>query len=146
MTAAPLEQPAAAPVQPVKAKRTVPAATREARAKETEFAPLPAKEPGGVSGVAVSVWEPELRNRVKAVLNPGAKIEVAADDFATAEQFVTVAHAAKNTQVPFMVLKDRVLYQGTTLADAIHEFKPELDAKAEVNRAREAARTDLSGN
>ena len=144
MTAAPLVEPAAAPVeQPVKAKRVAPA---PARVAEREFAPLPAKEPGGVSGVAVSVWEPELRDRVKAVLNPGTKIELAADDFTTAEQFVTVAHAARNTQVPFVVLKDRVLNQGTTLADAIHEFKPELDAKAEVTRARDAARADLSGN
>ena len=147
MTAAPLVEPAAAPVeQPVKAKRATPAPSREARVTEREFAPLPAKEPGGVSGVAVSVWEPELRDRVKAVLNPGTKIELAADDFTTAEQFVTVAHAARNTQVPFVVLKDRVLNQGTTLADAIHEFKPELDAKAEVTRARDAARADLSGN
>ena len=64
----------------------------------------------------------------------------------TAEQFVTVAHAARNTQVPFVVLKDRVLNEGQTLAEAIHEFKPELDAKAEVVRARAAAQADLSGN
>ena len=56
---------------------------------------------------------------------------------------MTVAHAARNTQVPFMVLKDRLLNQGQSLAEAIHEFKPELDAKAEVTRARAAARSDL---
>jgi len=137
--------PKAAPVaKPV--KRTTPTLVRETKAPEPEFAPLPAKQPGGVSSVAVSVWEPELRDRVKAVLNPGTKIELAADDFTTAEQFVTVAHAARNTQVPFVVLKDRVLNEGQTLAEAIHEFKPELDAKAEVVRARAAAQADLSGN
>ena len=41
------------------------------------------------------------------------------------------------------VLKDRVLNQGKSLADAIREFKPELDAKAEVARARSAACSDL---
>ena len=56
---------------------------------------------------------------------------------------MTVAHAARNTSVPFVVLKDRVLNQGKSLADAIHEFKPELDAKAEVARARSEARSDL---
>ena len=56
---------------------------------------------------------------------------------------MTVAHAARNTKVPFMVLKHRVLNEGQSLADAIHEFKPALDAKAEVQRARVAARTDL---
>ena len=147
MAAAPLSEPEATPVeQPVKVKRTTAPRVREARASEPEFAPLPAKQPGGVSSVAVSVWEPELRDRVKAVLNPGTKIEIAADDFTTAEQFVTVAHAARNTQVPFVVLKDRVLNEGQTLAEAIHESKPELDAKAEVTRARAAAQADLSGN
>jgi len=92
--------------------------------------------------VVVSLWEPELRDRVKAVLNPGSRLEIAAADFDSFEDFVTVAHAARNTQVPFMVLKDRVVNRGQSLAEAIHEFKPELDAKAEVTRARAAARAD----
>ena len=92
--------------------------------------------------IPVAVWEPKLRDRVKAVLNPGARLEIAAADFDNAEQFMTVAHAARNTQVPFVVLKDRVL-KGESLAEAIHEFKPELDATAEVTRARAAARSDL---
>lgn len=101
------------------------------------------KESNTIETVAVSVWEPQLRNRVKAVLNRGAKLEIAAADFASAEQFMTVAHASRNTQVPFMVLKDRVLNQGQSLAQAIHEFKPDLDAKAEVTRAQAAAQEDL---
>jgi hypothetical protein len=117
------------------ARRTAPARTREFAA--------PRKETGAVETVAVSMWEPELRDRVKAVLNPGARPEIAAAEFASAEQFMTVAHAARNTQVPFMVLKHRVLNEGRTLADAIREYKPELNAKAEVTRARAAARADL---
>ena len=148
IAAAPMTEPEVAPEAAPVAKpvNRTPARVREAKAREPEFAPLPAKQPGGVSSVAVSVWEPELRDRVKAVLNPGTKIELAADDFTTAEQFVTVAHAARNTQVPFVILKDRVLNEGQTLAEAIHEFKPELDAKAEVVRARAAAQADLTGN
>jgi hypothetical protein len=118
------------------ARRTAPARTREFAA--------PRKETGAVETVAVSMWEPELRDRVKAVLNPGARPEIAAAEFASAEQFMTVAHAARNTQVPFMVLKHRVLNEGRPLADAIHEYKPELNAKAEVTRARAAARADLN--
>ena len=148
IAAAPMTEPEVAPAPAPVAKpvNRAPARVREAKTREPEFAPLPAKQPGGVSSVAVSVWEPELRDRVKAVLNPGTKIELAADDFSTAEQFVTVAHAARNTQVPFVILKDRVLNEGQTLAEAIHEFKPELDAKAEVVRARAAAQADLTGN
>jgi hypothetical protein len=70
-------------------------------------------------------------------------MEVAAEGFRSAEQFAMVAHAARNTGVPFMVLKDRVLNDGRTLADAIRESKPEVDAKAEVARAEAAAKSDL---
>lgn len=131
---------------------TAPAAVKTERPARRATAPAPTrsddvvavkKEPNVVQTVAVSMWEPELRDRVKAVLNPGAKPEIAAADFANAEQFMTVAHAARNTELPFMVLKDRVLNQGQSLSEAIHEFKPELDAKAEVTRARSAARSDL---
>ena len=102
------------------------------------------KKPANVvRSIEVSFWEPDLRDRVKAVLNPGSRLEIAAADFDNSEQFVTVAHAARNTEVPFMVLKDRVLNQGRSLAGAIHEFKPELNATAEVERARAAARSDL---
>lgn len=43
-----------------------------------------------------------------------------------------------------MVLKQRVLTEGRTLADAIHEAKPEIDAKAEVKRAQTAAKSDMA--
>jgi hypothetical protein len=126
--------PATAP-----ARKSAPKA--KAAGERLRRAPAPA---GSVTTVAVDMWEPELRDRAKAVLNRGTKIELAAADFATAEEFLTVAHAARNTQVPFVVLKHRVLNEQRTLADAIHESKPELDAKAEVARAREAARADVA--
>ena len=135
--------PAPAPpkARPRRATSTTAAASREER---EEFA-VPHKPAGAVSSVAVAVWEPELRDRVKKVLNPGTKIELAAEDFETPEQFVTVAHAARNTSVPFVLLKHRMLSEGKTLAEAIAELKPGLNAKAEVERAREAARSDLAG-
>jgi hypothetical protein len=128
--------PAAAPVT----KAKTPAAKPVARRADVA-APAPA---GSVTTVAVDMWEPELRDRAKAVLNPGTKIDIAAADFRTAEEFMTVAHAARNTKVPFMVLKHRVLNERQSLADAIHESKPDLDAKAEAQRARDAARADLA--
>jgi hypothetical protein len=93
---------------------------------------------------SVPVSEPRLHARLKPVLNRGARMEVAAEGFRNAEQFATVAHAARNTGVPFMVLKDRVVNDGRTVADAIHESKPEIDAKAEAARAEEAAKSDLA--
>ena len=144
-----METPVAQTVEPGAPAAVPPASRARSSAPRTHHvAPVNdvkdvKKEPNVIETVAVSVWEPELRDRVKAVLNPGAKPEIAAEDFASPEQFMTVAHAARNTRVPFMVLKDRVLNQGQTLAQAIHEFKPDLDASAEVTRARTAAREDL---
>ena len=96
-----------------------------------------------MKSIKVEVWDPELRNRVQAVLNPGTRMELAAEDFETPREFVMVAHAARNTSVPFMVLKHRVVNEGRTLAEAIRESKPDLDAKAEVARALAAAQADL---
>jgi hypothetical protein len=92
---------------------------------------------------AISTSAPQLHERLKPVLSRGTRMELAADGFRDAEQFATVAHAARNTGVPFVVLKHRVLNDGQTLANAIRASKPELDAKREVSRARSAARSDL---
>ena len=105
-------------------------------------------EPVAIAPNAVRADEPRVQQRLKPVLNRGAKMDVAAQGFITAEEFATVAHAARNTNVPFMVLKHRVLNEKRPLeesmAAAIREFKPELDAKAEVVRARREAREDIS--
>jgi hypothetical protein len=137
--ATPAAEPSAA--APAKAERPTPRARPSSRRADEMVAKKDA--PGTVRMVAVSVWEPELRDRVKGVLNPGSHLELAAEGFGDSELFVTVAHAARNTQVPFVLLKDRVLNQDQSLVQAIHEFKPELDAKAEVSRARAEARSDL---
>ena len=138
VAAQPTEKSAPAPV---KADRPAPRArASSSRAHDVVAAKKPSNT---IQTIAVNLWEPEMRDRVKAVLSPGSRPEIAAADFDTSEQFMTVAHAARNTNVPFMVLKDRLLNQGQSLAEAIHEFKPELDAKAEVTRARAAARSDL---
>ena len=71
-------------------------------------------------------------------------MEIAAEGFTSAEQFATVAYAAHNTDVPFMVLKHRVLDEGKTLAAAIRESKPGINAAAEVVRARAEARRDVA--
>jgi hypothetical protein len=130
--------------EPVAAKAKPTARRAAVRARDEAAPAAPRKEVGKVETVAVSMWEPELRDRVKTVLNKGANPEIAAADFASAEQFMTVAHAARNTQVPFMVLKHRVLNEGQSLADALEESKPELNAEDEVARARAAARADLN--
>ena len=77
-------------------------------------------------------------------MKAGADMNIASDGFTNAEQFATVAHAAQNTDVPFMLLKHRVLTEGDTLAAAIRKSKPDVDAVVEVDRARAEARADLA--
>jgi hypothetical protein len=143
---APAQAVAAQPAEasapaPVKAER--PATRARASSSRAPEAVGAKKASNTIHSIAVELWEPEMRDRAKAVLNRGARLEVAAADFDSSEQFMTVAHAAHNTKVPFMVLKDRVLNQDQSLAEAIRELNPELDATAEVTRARAAAQSDL---
>ena len=86
---------------------------------------------------------PELQAHLKPLLNKGSDMTLAASDFRDAEQFAAVAHAARNTNVPFVLLKHRVLNEGKTLAEAIRESKPDLNALAEANRARAEAKSDM---
>src|SRR4051794_15835087 len=144
---APVSTPAAhvetsTPAAPAPVRTARPAHRPSAAPPTTES--ISAKKPdGAIQMIAVSLWEPQLRNRVKSVLNPGSQLDLAAADFNSSEQFLTVAHAARNTSVPFMVLKDRVVNQGQSLTDALRELKPHVDAKAEAARARSEARSDL---
>ena len=68
---------------------------------------------------------------------------MAVEGFTSAEQFATLAHAARNTQVPFILLKHRVLTEGQSLEDAIRASKPDIDARTEALRARGEARADI---
>lgn len=88
--------------------------------------------------------QPELHARLKPVLNRGTRMELAAEGFRDAEQFAAVAHAARNTGVPFAVLKHRVLEEEQTLARAIRESRPDVDAEREATRAHDAARYDIA--
>jgi hypothetical protein len=85
-----------------------------------------------------------VQRQAKQLLNRGTDVRKASEGFPNAYQFMTVAYAAKNTDIPFVVLKHRVLSEGKPLGTAIGELKPELDEVAEVNRARAEARADLA--
>jgi hypothetical protein len=135
--AAPAPDTTAAPVAPRPAVRPRAAgASSVAKAdRPTEFAPMK---------TSVTVSAPELQQRLKPLLKRGAQMDLAAEGFNSAEQFATVAHASQNTDVPFMLLKHRVLNEGDTLMAAIRKSKPDVDAVAEVDRARAEARADLA--
>jgi hypothetical protein len=111
-------------------------------AQRSTAAPTRASAPRAAAPT-VTLDQPALHARLKPVLNRGTNMTIAAEGFHSAEEFAMVAHAAKNTEVPFMVLKHRVLTEGKSLAKAIRESKPDVNANAEVRRAKAEARTDL---
>ena len=94
---------------------------------------------------AVPPSSPDLQARLKPVFMPGTKVEIAAEGFDSSEQFAIVAHLARNTGVPFMLLKHRVLVKGVSPAEAVKLSKPDIDATRELNRARAAAHADIWG-
>ena len=100
--------------------------------------------PAGATARSIPAAAPALHEQLKPLLNKGADMGIASEDFGTAEQFAAVAHAARNTKVPFMVLKHHVLYEGKSLEDVIHEFKPDLNAAAEAERARAEAKSEIA--
>jgi len=133
---APVEN-APQPPAPRVAKRVKPSTRMAPSAKA-------AGDRAAANAVAVDLSAPELHKRLKPVLNRGANMSIASEGFRDAEQFAAVAHAARNTNVPFLLLKHRVLDEGKTLQAAIRESKPELDAAAEAARARTEAKQDLA--
>lgn len=134
------ESPAAA--APAKPKRVTRVNSVARAAASAAGAPAPESTPRLVMTIPVSA--PELHARMKPVLARGTKLPLAVEGFTSAEQFATIAHASRNTQVPFILLKHRVLVEGQSLEDAITASRPDIDARSEVQRAREEAKADIA--
>ena len=114
----------------------------EATAPVARTRPADRVEAAATASVAADAVQ--LQARLRPVLNRGANMAMAAEGFGSAEQFATVAHAARNTEVPFLLLKHRVLNEGKSVADAIRESKPAVNAAVEANLARAQARSDIA--
>jgi hypothetical protein len=143
-TAAATEQPVAG-ADKEQTARDARAPSSRASAKHTRAAATPkTPTPAGATPRTVPAAAPALHERLKPLLNKGADMGVASQDFRDAEQFAAVAHAARNTEVPFMVLKHRIVEEGKSLEDAIREFKPDLNARVEARRAHAQAKSDIS--
>lgn len=92
----------------------------------------------------VSLSSPLLRARLEPLLNDGIDMNLAAKGFHNAGEFATVAHAAHNLQIPFILLQHRVLDEHMTLAQAIKKSRPSVNGAVEAARARAEAAADLA--
>jgi hypothetical protein len=128
--------------QETQVKQLPPAATDVSRTAKPRATARRAIKPGATPGVIS--FSPEVQKRMQPLLNKGADMNLASEGFRSAEQFATVAHAARNTEIPFMVLKHRVLSEKQTLAAAIEASKPDLNSSTEAKRARDQAKADFA--
>jgi predicted lipid-binding transport protein (Tim44 family) len=131
------------PAEPAAASPAVATAPSHSDMKPASRVRTTATAAPAPAAPAIPVTAPALEMRLKPLLNRGTNMTGAASGFTSAEQFAAVAHAAYNTKVPFQVLKDRVVGQGLSLASAIHEVNPTLNATSEADRARAEAEADL---
>ena len=97
-----------------------------------------------VRTASVTEVTPALQDRVKPLLKRGTDMNLAVEGFNKAEDFAAVAHAANNCDIPFVLLKHRVLNEHMTLAKAIQESRPMVAADVEAGRARAEARADVA--
>lgn len=83
-----------------------------------------------------------LAAQLSPLLPAGTTLASAAAGFKNEGQFIATLHVAKNLDVPFAELKDRVT-AGQSLGAAIHDLKPALppqDIEAGVGSAEKQAK------
>ena len=109
---------------------------------ETQPVVAPAK-PTPPAAAAYVAEHPSVARRLTSLLDRNVQMADAAQGFADPIMFAAVVHAADNLNVPFVLLKDRVLARGTSLLDAIRAVKPGVNAGIEARRAYDQARSSL---
>jgi hypothetical protein len=123
----------------------VPMAAAEPAAPVVSKAALPLPKPRAAEPETVPfMMSDELAAIARPLLQPGTDLVTATEGFPSRESFLATAYAAKNTGIPFVILKDRIVAQRQPLAAAIQDVKPEVDAKAEAARAISAARSEIA--
>jgi hypothetical protein len=84
----------------------------------------------------------ETNTRLAAITPPGMSPEEACTGFKSLTECAAALHAAQNLAVPFADLKSK-LSGGRKLGAAIHELKPEANAREEARRAEDQAHSDV---
>jgi hypothetical protein len=89
---------------------------------------------------------PELHAKLRPLFVFGGEPDMSrvSAGFRNAEQFAAVAHAAHNNDIPFALLRHRVIEEDKSLEAAIRELKPDVNASIEAQRAVAEARSDIA--
>jgi hypothetical protein len=87
---------------------------------------------------------PALTARVEPLMTRGTNMQIAERGIGNGREFAALAHASRNLDVPFVLLKDKVVTHHESLTRAIHDLKPDVNASIEATRADAEARSDLA--
>jgi hypothetical protein len=93
--------------------------------------------------VAFVAEHPAVAHRLTPMLDRDVRVMDAARGFTDPILFAAVVHASDNLNVPFILLKERVLTRGSSLLDAIRAVRPNVDAGTEALRAYNQARRSV---
>ena len=86
----------------------------------------------------------QLSSKLQGLLPSGTNLEQASAGFKNVGQFVSAVHVSHNLNIPLDQLKARMTGDhSVSLGKAIHELRPDVDAKAEAKKAEHQANEDL---
>jgi hypothetical protein len=89
----------------------------------------------------------KLASKLQGLLPPGTDLQTAASGFKNLGQFVAAVHVSHNLGIPFDQLKAKMQGPPTeSLGKAIHELKPDVDAKAQTKTAESEAHQDMDND
>ena len=84
----------------------------------------------------------KLSSNLQGLLPDGTNLQDAAKGFDNLGQFVAATHVSHNLGIPFDQLKSEMM-NGSSLGQAIHKLKPNVDSKQEAIKANEQALHDM---
>jgi hypothetical protein len=89
----------------------------------------------------------KLAGKLQSLLPPGTDLQTAASGFKNLGQFVAAVHVSHNLGIPFDQLKAKMQGPPTeSLGKAIHQLKPDANAKAESKTAESEAHQDMDND
>lgn len=88
--------------------------------------------------------DPKLAVKLQKLLPEGTNIQDVCDGFKSLGDCVSTIHASQDLGIPLADLKAKVTGKGAVhLEKAIHELKPDVDAKAEKKKAYKQAEKEI---
>jgi hypothetical protein len=127
-------------------KKTTAKTTKTAKttAKKTTTTGTTPTTPTGVTLTPVQqklLKNTNLAQKLNGRLPAGTDLMAASAGFRNLGQFVAAVNVSNNLNIPFLELKARMVDQGMSLGQAIHDARPQVDSQFVVRRAEANADT-----